>query len=380
MEQGHYRRLTKFVMPGLKIIESIQASLAKWYQQEKRDLPWRDTQDPYRILVSEFMLQQTQVKTVIPYYQRWIKSFPTARVLARAREASVLKHWEGLGYYSRARNLHRSAKMIVKEFQGNVPDTWDEILKLPGVGRYTAGAVLSIAFNQNVPVLDGNVKRVLSRLFCIRENGANPASENRLWQVAGNLVPSGAPGDFNQALMELGATVCLPQIPLCPLCPLNAVCRAKRDGVQEQFPPAKIKTAAKKIEVSAAVIQRNGKTYIQQRPQKGLMGGLWEFPGGKIEKGESPEKCLEREITEELGVQVSIKKKIMTIKHSYTQFRVTLHVFICVLKSGRIRATSCDQWKWVSLKNINQYPFPAANVKILKYLNANNRNGQRNKF
>ncbi len=366
-------------MPGLKTIKSIQASLAKWYQQEKRDLPWRDTQDPYRILVSEFMLQQTQVKTVIPYYRRWIKSFPTAKILARAREASVLKHWEGLGYYSRARNLHRAAKMIVKEFQGRVPDTWDEILKLPGVGRYTAGAVLSIAFNRNVPVLDGNVKRVLSRLFCIRENGSNPASENRLLQVAEKLVPSGAPGDFNQALMELGATGCLPQKPLCLLCPLNAVCRAKRDGVQEQFPPKKIKTAAKKIEVSAAVIQRNGKTYIQQRPQKGLMGGLWEFPGGKMEKGESPEKCLEREIMEELGVQVTIKKKIMTIKHSYTQFRVTLHVFICGLKQGRIHTTCCDQWKWVSLKNINQYPFPAANVKILKYLNSNSHIGHTNK-
>ena len=379
MEQGRHRRLTKLVMPGLKTIKSIQASLLKWYRQEKRDLPWRDTQDPYRILVSEFMLQQTQVKTVIPYYQRWIKSFPTATALARAREASVLKHWEGLGYYSRARNLHRSAKMIVKEFQNHVPDTWDEILKLPGVGRYTAGAVLSIAFNQNVPVLDGNVKRVLSRLFCIRENGANSTSEKRLWQVAEKLVPSGAPGDFNQALMELGATVCLPQKPLCLLCPLNAICLAKRDGVQEKFPPAKIKAATKKIEVSAAVIQRNGKTYIQQRPQKGLMGGLWEFPGGKLNKGESPEDCLEREIREELGVQITIKQKILTIKHSYTQFRVTLHVFTCYLKPGRIRATSCDQWKWVSLKDINQYPFPAANVKILKYLQADSRNGHKKK-
>lgn len=364
-------------MPAFKTIKTIQKSLTKWYHQEKRDMPWRETQDPYCILVSEFMLQQTQVKTVIPYYQRWIKSYPTASILARAHESSVLKHWEGLGYYSRARNLHRSAKMMVKEFQGHVPDNWDEVLKLPGVGRYTAGAVLSIAFNQRVPVLDGNVKRVLSRLFCLKENGANSASENRLWQVAENLIPTGAPGDFNQALMELGATVCLPQKPLCLLCPLNAVCQAKKDGVQEQFPPAKVKSVTRKIEVSAAVIQRNGKTYIQQRPQKGLMAGLWEFPGGKLEKGESPEDCLEREIQEELGVQITIKQKILTIKHSYTQFRVTLHVFTCDLKPGRIRATSCDQWKWVSLEKINQYPFPAANVKILNYLNANSPNGHK---
>lgn len=379
MEQGRHRRLNAFPMPALKTIASIQASLSKWYHQEKRDLPWRNTQDPYCILVSEFMLQQTQVKTVIPYYQRWIKSYPTATVLARARESSVLKHWEGLGYYSRARNLHRSAKMIVGEFQNQVPGTWDEILKLPGVGRYTAGAVLSIAFNKNVPVLDGNVKRVLSRLFCLKENGATQAGENRLWQIADNLIPSGGAGDFNQALMELGATVCLPNKPLCLLCPVNAVCQAKKKGVQEQFPPAKIKSVVKKIVVSAAVIKRNGKIYIQQRPQKGLMGGLWEFPGGKLEKGESPEDCLKREILEELGVQIAIKQKILTIKHSYTQFRVTLNVFTCDLRPGRIRATSCDQWKWVSLKNINQYPFPAANVKILNYLETNSLNGHKTK-
>jgi A/G-specific adenine glycosylase len=358
-------------MPAFKTIKPIQASLSKWYQQEKRDLPWRNTQDPYCILVSEFMLQQTQVKTVIPYYLRWIKSFPTATALSRAHESSVLKHWEGLGYYSRARNLHRSAKMIVEKFQNQVPDTLDNILKLPGVGRYTAGAVLSIAFDQSIPVLDGNVKRVLSRLFCLKENGANPASENRLWQVAESLMPKDCAGDFNQALMELGATVCLPKKPLCLLCPVSAVCQAKQKGVQEQFPPAKIKTVIKKIEVSAAILKRNGKIYIQQRPKKGLMGGLWEFPGGKLEKGESPEDCLKREILEELGVQITIKQKVLTIKHSYTQFRVTLNVFTCELNRGKIRATCCEQWKWVSLENIDQYPFPAANVKILKYLETN---------
>ena len=366
-------------MPSQKTIQIIQASLTGWYQREKRDLPWRNTEDPYHILVSEFMLQQTQVKTVIPYYQRWLKSFPTAEVLAKAREPRVLKHWEGLGYYSRARNLHRSAKLMVKDFQGSVPDTWEEILKLPGVGRYTAGAVLSIAFNQKVPVLDGNVKRVLSRLFCLKENGSSSASENRLWQIADKMLPSRLPGDFNQALMELGATVCLPKKPLCLLCPLHSNCLAKQNGVQERFPPAKVKSASKKIEVSAAVIHRNGKTYIQQRPQKGLMGGLWEFPGGKIEKGESPEDCVIREITEELGVEIKINEKIMTIKHCYTQFRVTLHVFNCTLKSGRIRATSCDQWKWVSPEDINKFPFPAANVKILKHLKNFNLNGH-NKF
>jgi A/G-specific adenine glycosylase len=364
-------------MPSPDIIQRIQKSLLDWYQREKRDLPWRNTKEPYHILVSEIMLQQTQVKTVIPYYRRWLKSFPTTEALAQAGEPEVLKHWEGLGYYSRARNLHRSAILMVKEFNGDVPNRWDEILKLPGVGRYTAGAVLSIAYSHNVPVLDGNVKRVLSRLFCLKENGASSASENRLWAIAEKLVPSRLPGDFNQALMELGATVCLPQNPLCLLCPLNSACRAKQDNVQDKFPPAKVKAISKKIEVSAAVIHRNGKTYIQQRPQKGLMGGLWEFPGGKIEKGESPEDCLSREIAEELGVQINIKEKILTIKHSYTQFRVTLHVFTCTLQPGRIRATCCEQWKWVSLQDIDQYPFPAANVKILDHLKNNGFAGQK---
>ena len=364
-------------MLSLKTVRTIQTSLSGWYQKEKRDLPWRNTEDPYHILVSEFMLQQTQVKTVIPYYQRWIRSFPSPGKLAAARESRVLKHWEGLGYYSRARNLHRSAKLIKKDFQGKVPDSLEEILSLPGVGRYTAGAVLSIAFNKKMPVLDGNVKRVLARLFCLEENGSTKTSENRLWQTAENLIPEKNPGDFNQALMELGATICLPKNPLCLLCPLNSICEAKKEGAQEKFPPAKMKTPAKKIEVSAAVIFRNGKTYIQQRPLKGLMGGLWEFPGGKIEKNESPEDCLKREIREELGIGIAIEKKIMTLKHTYTQFRVTLHVFLCAPASAKIRTTSCDQWKWVPVRDINKYPFPAANVKIINYLLNNGLNGHK---
>ncbi len=364
-------------MLARKTVKTLQSSLTDWYQQEKRDLPWRETRNPYHILVSEFMLQQTQVKTVIPYYTRWAKSFPTVQKLAAASESRVLKHWEGLGYYSRARNLHRTAKMIKEQFQGEVPDTLDEILKLPGVGRYTAGAVLSIAFDKKTPVLDGNVKRVLSRWFCLPENGGTPQSENKLWQIAEEILPEKQSGDFNQALMELGATVCLPKNPLCLLCPTSDSCQAQKNGAQEKFPPAKVKTPTQKIEVSAAVIYRNGKTYIQQRPKRGLMAGLWEFPGGKIEKNESPEDCLHREIKEELGIKIVIKEKIMTIKHSYTQFRVTLHVYLCSHKSGKIRATSCDQWKWIAAQEIDQYPFPAANVKIIKYLQQNSLNGHK---
>ncbi|MFQ5450041.1 MAG: A/G-specific adenine glycosylase [Nitrospinaceae bacterium] len=361
-----------------KTVRSIPSLLLGWYSRDKRDLPWRNTKDPYHILVSEIMLQQTQVKTVIPYYRRWIRSFPTVQKLSQAGESRVLKHWEGLGYYSRARNLHRAARKIVEEFGGRVPDRLEDILKLPGIGRYTAGAILSIAFNKKYPVVDGNVKRVLSRLFCLKENGSTSASEKKLWQTAESLTPADRPGDHNQALMELGATLCLPKKPLCLLCPLHSPCRARREGVQDRFPPAKTSSPTKKIQVSAAVIQRNGKTYIQKRLPGGLMGGLWEFPGGKIEKDESPEDCLKREIREELGLDISIREKLMTIKHSYTQFRVTLHVFLCRPSAGRIRASSCETWKWVSPGEMERYPFPAANVKILRHLIHNGANVRKN--
>ncbi|MDP6478370.1 MAG: A/G-specific adenine glycosylase [Nitrospinaceae bacterium] len=351
-----------------KVHQSIRRKLFAWYDKTKRDLPWRDTKNPYNIWVSEIMLQQTQVKTVLPYYLRWIKTFPTVEKLAGASERKVLKLWEGLGYYSRARNLRKAAQIIVKDMNGKVPDTVAGLMALPGIGRYTAGAIASIAFGLKAPVLDGNVKRVLSRLFCLNENGATSASENRLWQKAADLLPTRRPGDFNQALMELGATVCTPKSPTCLQCPVRTSCEVFRRGTLELFPPAKKKAPAKKIEVSAAIILRNRKIYIQQRAKGGLMGGLWEFPGGKREKKESMEDCLRREIKEELGASITILDKVMTIKHTYTQFRVTLHVFNCRLNGQRLRPNGCEQWKWVSPAQLATYPFPAANVKIVEYL------------
>jgi len=350
------------------VYQRIRRKLLAWYDKSKRDLPWRNTKDPYCIWVSEIMLQQTQVKTVIPYYERWIKTFPTLEKLAGAPELKVLKLWEGLGYYSRARNFKKAAKIVAKELGGKVPDTVTGLQNLPGIGRYTAGAIASIAFGIKTPVLDGNVKRVLSRLFCINENGSTSASEKRLWQKAEDLLSLRRPGDFNQALMELGATVCTPKSPTCLQCPLSSTCRTFLKGDPELFPPTKKKAPAKKIEVSAGIILKNKKVYIQQRAKDGLMGGLWEFPGGKRKKDESPEDCLKREIREELGTDIAILNKAMTIKHTYTQFRVTLHVFNCCLSGGRLKPSECEQWKWVSLKHLDKYPFPAANVKIVKYL------------
>ncbi|QPJ63944.1 MAG: A/G-specific adenine glycosylase [Candidatus Nitrohelix vancouverensis] len=349
----------------------LHKKLLAWYQSEKRDLPWRQSNDPYAIWVSEIMLQQTQVKTVLPYYQRWMQRFPNVRSLADAPEPQVLKLWEGLGYYSRARNMKKAAREILDRFAGQVPNTSKDLLSLPGIGRYTAGAILSIAFEERAPILDGNVKRVLSRLFRINENGKTSAGEKILWARAEEILPQKNIGDFNQSLMELGASICLPQQPLCLLCPLRDLCEVSATGEQALYPPPKPSAPAKKIEVSAVVLIRRGKVYIQQRPQKGLMGGLWEFPGGKIEAGETPEECAVRETREELGLEIQLKEKWMTIRHSYTQFRVTLHVFEAKAQGGRIRATQCEQWKWVRPEELESYPFPAANVKIVNRLTQN---------
>ena len=352
-------------------IKILQSRLLNWYDEQKRDMPWRKDLDPYRILVSEFMLQQTQVKTVIPYYKKWMKSFPTAKKLAAASETNVLKHWEGLGYYSRARNLRKSAIHIEQEFKGKVPDSMEKILELPGVGRYTAGAVLSIAFDKRVAVLDGNVKRVLSRLMLLNENGNNKKSETQLWNTMEELLPEKRCGDFNQAFMELGATVCIPNNPFCKECPLKRLCEANQSDKQDSFPPPKTMIKTSKLQVSAAVILKKGCVYIQKRRVKGLMGGLWEFPGGKMESGETETECLRREIKEELGVNIRIGEKLMTHRHSYTRFRVTLHVFQCQIHSGTLSPSACDDWKWVKPDELEQYPFPAANVKIIKLLNKN---------
>ena len=351
--------------------KTLQKKLLNWYEDEKRELPWHNNRDPYRILVSEFMLQQTQVKMVIPYFERWIKSFPTLQKLAEARESTVLKHWEGLGYYSRARNLRKAAQKIQQEYSGKVPESINEIMKLPGVGRYTAGAVLSIAFGQKVPVLDGNVKRVLSRLFLLKENGETRKSENILWETMQQLLPETGAGNFNQAIMELGATVCLSKNSLCLLCPLKRNCQAQKSGKQNLYPPRKRAAPSTKIAVSAGVLFRRNRIYIQKRKAEGLMGGLWEFPGGKFESGESPEQCLHREIKEELGVTIHIDEKLMTVKHSYTRFRVILHVFLCRVRSGRVLPTHCEEWNWVKTEELDRYPFPAANVKIIKSLRKN---------
>ncbi len=322
------------------------------------------------------MLQQTQVKTVIPYYGRWLKAFPTFRALAKAPLNLVLKEWEGLGYYSRARNLHALAKTVVQRYRGKLPSTPEELRALPGIGRYTAGAILSIAFDKNYPVLDGNVMRVLARHFAIRKDIRQPATQRELWELAERLLPQGNAGDYNQALMELGATVCTPKNPWCATCPFQSTCLARRQNIQDTLPIKKKASPTPHYDIGAAVIHHHGKILISQRPLDGLLGGLWEFPGGKKEPGESLKQTVRREIREELGIEIEVGKKLAQVDHAYSHFKITLHAHDCVYLSGKVQALGVRAWRWVKPSELKRFAFPAANHPIIQKLLGRDRSAR----
>ena len=338
-------------------------------------LPWRDSEDPYKIWVSEVMLQQTQVNTVEKYYRRFIGRFPTVRELANADLNAVMKVWEGLGYYGRARNLHRAAREIDLRFGGRVPDDEKALLSLPGVGRYTAGAVLSIAYGKSVPILDGNVIRVLTRIFHVTENVEKAEIRERLWSLAEDLLPQKRTGDFNQGLMEFGATVCTPKQPSCGICPVAVFCEAERLSIQTELPVRSPRRAIPHYDVTAGIIWRDGKFLITLRPPRGLLGGLWEFPGGKKEEGEALKTCLRREIREELGIDVEVGDFLVSVKHAYSHFRITLHVFRCTYAGGKIQLRECDDYRWITAADLERYAFPAADRKVIQILNERESGG-----
>jgi A/G-specific adenine glycosylase len=330
--------------------------LLAWYSQNARRLPWRGSLDAYAIWVSEIMLQQTRVDTVIPYYQKWLALFPTLADLASSQEQSVLNAWEGLGYYSRARSLLKAARIIMEQYHGHIPTTRNELEKLPGFGRYTAAAIASIAFNQDEVVLDGNVKRVLSRVLNIDIPVNTPAGEKLLWQKAEELLPHGQAGDYNQAIMDLGALICLPRSPLCAQCPVAELCQAQQLGLQDERPVIIEKKPIPHYLVVGAILHDGDRVLIQHRPSKGLLGGLWEFPGGKIEAGETPEEALVREIREELGVTIQVGQRLGQYKHAYTHFKVTLTAFHAVNITGKPEALAATELAWVTPNQLNDYP------------------------
>lgn len=311
-------------------------------------------------------MQQTRVETVLPYYERFLGRFPTIEALADAPLDAVLKVWEGLGYYARARNLHRAARVIQERYGGEFPQDPQEVRGLPGIGQYTAGAILSLAFHQPVPVLDGNVRRVLSRMLALREDPKSSGTGRRLWGFAASLVPQEAAAAFNQAMMELGATVCLPRHPLCDRCPLAFLCQARDQGLQEVLPVRAKKKPIPHYQVTCGIIWNGDRLLIARRREEGLLGGLWEFPGGKQEPGESLEECIQREIREELGIEVEVGPLLVTVRHAYTHFRITLHAFHCRFLSGEPQPLGCADLRWVCPQELPEYAFPAADLRIIQ--------------
>jgi len=336
----------------------IQRSLLDWYLLHARDLPWRRTKDPYAIWVSEIMLQQTQVQTVIAYYERWLQKFPTLRSLAAAERHDVLSAWAGLGYYRRARMLHEASQIIMTEYCGIIPPTVERLMKLPGIGRYTAGAISSIAFEQKAPVLDGNVMRVLSRICAIEEDITDKNTLKKLWSLAEALLPDEKPGDLNQALMELGATVCTPFNPACGICPVSESCEARNQGRQSNFPVKKEKEKQEKIETYALVLRSEASVFLRRQPEYGRWGGLWMFPFWHTKGG----------LLDSCGLTKNEIVPFTTIEHGFTKYRVTLRVFEARGQAEQIRLIAADECedRWVKIDEVSDYALPAPHKKILK--------------
>jgi A/G-specific adenine glycosylase len=342
--------------------------LLEWYTANRRSFPWRDDPQPYAVWVAEIMAQQTRLETMLPFYQRWIARFPNISALAAASQQEVLNEWEGLGYYSRARNLHQAARVVMDEYDGALPVTAAELEKLPGIGRYTAGAIASIAFGEDTPLVDGNVRRVFARVLALTEAVNTPAGDKRIWAAAGQHLPAGKAGDFNQALMDLGAVVCLPRQPRCDACPLAGLCLAHRAGEEDRYPVKVSRAKVPHHTVTAAVVRRDSRVLIAQRREDALLGGMWEYPGGKQEPDENLENCLKREIKEELGVTIEVGAPVGVYKHAYTHFRVTLHAFESRIISGDLHLNDHQAVKWVRLEELDDYPMGKIDRQISRTL------------
>ncbi len=351
--------------------------ILSWYRRHGRQLPWRQTRDPYAIWVSEIMLQQTQVATVIPYYHGFLKSFPTVTSLAAALPDDVVKSWENLGYYHRALLMHRAAKVMAEEWDGKLPSNHGDLLRMPGIGPYTAGAIGSIAFGKRILALDGNAKRVYARLFAIVERTDARGGEDRIRGLAQRLLPTSGPGTFNQAIMDLGATLCTPRNPSCSLCPLTAFCLAFAKGLQDRLPTPKKTRALPHRDMTASVItDRAGKLLIVKRPERGLLPGLWKLPGGeRCEEGTLAD-ALERRVLEELGVTIRVLEPVTSVKHTFTHFRMTLHAFRARVRTGKPKPLTCARLAWVRPADLAGYAFSKADRTIVHYLLAPSANDE----
>jgi A/G-specific adenine glycosylase len=349
-------------------VTAFQEDLLSWYNEIHRDLPWRKDQDPYKIWVSEIMLQQTRVDTVIPYFEKFMEKFPSIHDLANAEEETVLKAWEGLGYYSRARNLHSAVKEVSEKYGGEVPNEPKEIATLKGVGPYTAGAISSIAFGLPEPAVDGNVMRVLSRILLIKEDISKPKARSIFEQAVRRMISKENPSHFNQALMELGALVCTPRSPSCLLCPVQTHCHGFQEGIQDELPVKKKKSKVKTVLIAVAVLMNpKGEVLIHKRPSTGLLANLWQFPNHEtVSKGTDQTEQLERYLQEQFAIKAQMEAHVVNFQHIFSHLKWNLAVYM-----GKTTANGleCEQdGRFVSLQELEQYPFPVSHQKIINMI------------
>jgi A/G-specific adenine glycosylase len=356
-------------------VSRIRRELVRWYDEAKRDLPWRNDRDPYRILVSEMMLVQTTVSAVIPYFERFLRRFPTIKALAEADETDVLKTWEGLGYYRRARQLHAAARAVVRDHGGVIPDDSDALRALPGIGRYIAGAIRSFAFDQPAPVLEANTQRVVARWLAWPDDLKTTRSQTRLWQAAERLVPAQGAGAFNQAFMELGSLVCTPRTPMCLVCPVAPDCRARALGLQDQLPSITPKPPPLVVREACALVVREGLVLIVQRGRGGLWEGFWEFPTIHLEGvdpggrsfGEAVD--LEEGVRRLTGIEARLGPAARTVRFSVTKHRVQLDAHRAIgLSQEATAGPGLAQAAWATIESLNQLSFSSAGRRLATWL------------
>ena len=352
--------------------------LLAWFAAHRRDVPGRSETDPYRIWICEVMAQQTRIQTVRERVPEFLSTYPTLESLAESDPDELLRAWEGLGYYARARNLRRAARQLIEQGENRLPSEVAALRKLPGIGPYTAGALASIAFGKAEPAIDGNVRRVLSRLFDIEQPTLallEARAKELITEADAGLGKdeSSHAGLLNQALMDLGGEVCTPRSPTCDVCPFETHCLALERGTESERPPRKRRKTIPHQHIAVAIIWRDGHLFIQRRPDEGLLGGLWEFPGGKVEPGESPQQAAVREVAEETGLRIRLLESAGTVNHAYSHFRITLHAFHAEIEGSNAapRASDTDTQldgsgrRWVLPEELDNYAFPTANRKLL---------------
>jgi A/G-specific adenine glycosylase len=347
-------------------VEELRRALLRWFEAHKRPTPWRDNPDPYRVWISEVMLQQTQTATVIPYFERFIGRFPTVQALADAPLEEVLRYWEGLGYYARARNLHKAAQQIVQN-GGRLPTTAEQLRELPGIGEYTAGAIASIAFGQPTPVVDGNVMRVLARLLWLKGDLKTTAAQKQLWQLSAQLIDPQRPGDFNQAMMELGSTVCTPTQPRCGECPVSHLCAAYQRNQPTAVPEPSRRVPTRQVVDVSAIVEREGQFLLAQRAPEGLWGGLWEFPRATRQGRESLETVAIRAAAQ-VGLQAEPFWILTSVKHTVTYSRIQLYGYLCAWQSGEAQLGAYVNLVWATPAELGSYPLSAPQRRLAQSL------------